>query len=281
MTVCTILCSSVLLFCCAVRCCTKQSFRCSVFWSLGVCSRFDLVSLLLRVFWSPVNSNWWQLFKLCPVPGTEFPLYWKNVYLTLTVHYNSVKESLNVNVCVNFLVIMKNIGMWKREPLRLEAPKLFSSVQQEIWSLLLHFCFLSLLFASVCFPFSSALNIIFPQLSNDTLSFDFWLCCFWFLVGDSHDWADFCLGSFFVQGSWKYSKLVILGGFRLLDKVISFDISIMISAQRKMENILKANAFALRRCQCSCTCAHTYMCLTTHNSSYLHFSLQSCSWVSF
>lgn len=55
---------------------------------------------------------------------------------------------------------------------------------------------------------------------------------FWFLVGDSHGWVGFWLDSFFVQGSWKYSKLVILGGFRLLDKVMSFDISIMISAQR-------------------------------------------------
>lgn len=106
-TVCTILCSSVLVFCCAVGCCTKQYFKYSVFWSVGICSRFAPVSLLL-IFWSPINSNWWQVFKLCPVPGTEFSLYWKNVYLILTVLYNSVKEFLNVHVYMNFLVIMKN-----------------------------------------------------------------------------------------------------------------------------------------------------------------------------
>lgn len=78
-----------------------------------------------------------------------------------------------MNVYMNFLVIMKNTGVWKREPLRLGGPKLFSSVQQEIWSSLLHLCFLSLLIASGFFPFFSALRIRFPQLSNDTLSFDF------------------------------------------------------------------------------------------------------------
>lgn len=49
-------------------------------------------------------------------------------------------------------------GVWKREPLQLEGQKLFLSLQQEIWISLLCLCFLSPLFASVCFPFLSVLS---------------------------------------------------------------------------------------------------------------------------
>lgn len=96
----------------------------------------------------------------------------------------------------------------------------------EAWSL---FCLYLFVF---CFIYSQ--NKIPPAIK--------WHIPIWFLdllflgVGCRLMWLNWLpysqVGFLFVLGNWKYSRLVILSGFRLLDGVISLDISTVALAQR-------------------------------------------------